>query len=211
MIGNERELTAQEQFWVGDFGTEYSARNTGGRLLASNLQFFCSALDRAGPIESCLEFGANIGMNLRALRLLYPDLEVAAVEINEDAAAELGRLIGPERVFTGSMFDYEVGDAVDLSIAKTVLIHIDPQMLELAYRRLYDSSRQYILVCEYYNRTPVSIPYRGHSDRLFKRDFAGEMLDLFPDLILRDYGFHYHRDPSFPQDDITWFLMEKDH
>ena len=24
-----------------------------------------------------------------------------------------------------------------------------------------------------------------------------------------DYGFAYKRDPKFPQDDITWFLMEK--
>jgi spore coat polysaccharide biosynthesis protein SpsF len=26
---------------------------------------------------------------------------------------------------------------------------------------------------------------------------------------LVDYGFAYHRDPNFPQDDITWFLLEK--
>jgi len=26
---------------------------------------------------------------------------------------------------------------------------------------------------------------------------------------LIDYGFNYRNDPSFPQDDITWFLMEK--
>ena len=56
---------------------------------------------------------------------------------------------------------------------------------------------------------PVAIPYRGHSDRLFKRDFAGEILDRHPQLQLVDYGFAYRRDPNFPQDDITWFLMEK--
>jgi spore coat polysaccharide biosynthesis protein SpsF len=27
--------------------------------------------------------------------------------------------------------------------------------------------------------------------------------------VLVDYGFAYHRDPAFPQDDITWFLLEK--
>ncbi|NDB35890.1 MAG: pseudaminic acid biosynthesis-associated methylase, partial [Flavobacteriia bacterium] len=42
-----------------------------------------------------------------------------------------------------------------------------------------------------------------------KRDFAGELLDTFPDLRLVDYGFAYKRDTSFPQDDITWFLLEK--
>ena len=32
---------------------------------------------------------------------------------------------------------------------------------------------------------------RGHSDRLFKRDFAGEMMDRHPQLQLIDYGFAY--------------------
>jgi spore coat polysaccharide biosynthesis protein SpsF len=64
------------------------------------------------------------------------------------------------------------------------------------------------MVCEYYNPTPVSIGYRGHEDRLFKRDFAGELIDLYG-LKLIDYGFIYHRDPVAPQDDATWFLMQK--
>jgi hypothetical protein len=44
---------------------------------------------------------------------------------------------------------------------------------------------------------------------MFKRDFAGEMLDKFQDLRLLDYGFVYHRDTQFPQDDVNWFLLEK--
>jgi len=34
-------------------------------------------------------------------------------------------------------------------------------------------------------------------------------MDRHPQLQLVDYGFSYRRDPNFPQDDITWFLMEK--
>ena len=74
---------------------------------------------------------------------------------------------------------------------------------------LTKSSAKYLLVAEYYNPEPVSIPYRGYSDRLFKRDFAGEILDAHPQMKLIDYGFAYRRDPVFPQGDITWFLMEK--
>jgi pseudaminic acid biosynthesis-associated methylase len=92
---------------------------------------------------------------------------------------------------------------------KGVLIHINPDMLESVYAKLYDSSNKYILIAEYYNPTPVSISYRGHNDRLFKRDFAGEMLDKYNDLRLTDYGFLYHRDNYFLQDDINWFLLEK--
>lgn len=60
-------------------------------------------------------------------------------------------------------------------------------------------------VCEYYNPVAVTIPYRGHTDRLFKPDFAGEILDRFDDVELVDYGFACHRDPVHPQDDISWF------
>lgn len=98
---------------------------------------------------------------------------------------------------------------MDLSLIKGVLIHIHPDMLTTVYEKLYQASNRFILVCEYYNPFPVAISYRGHADRLFKRDFAGEMLDQYPDLKLVDYGFIYRRDPSFPQDDVTWFLMQK--
>ena len=53
------------------------------------------------------------------------------------------------------------------------------------------------------------IKYRGNNDKLYKRDFAGEILEYFSNVELIDYGFSYHRDTSFPQDDITWFLLEK--
>jgi len=34
-------------------------------------------------------------------------------------------------------------------------------------------------------------------------------LDKYPDLKLVDYGFSYHRDNNFKQDDVSWFLLEK--
>jgi hypothetical protein len=56
--------------------------------------------------------------------------------------------------------------------------------------------------------TPTEVPYRGHSQRLFKRDFAGELMDRHPDLELVDHGFAWRR-ARLPQDDINWFLLEK--
>ncbi|MGY1488092.1 pseudaminic acid biosynthesis-associated methylase [Methylobacillus pratensis] len=201
--------TEQEAFWAGSFGSEYISRNQGSSLLASNLNFFSKALASAFSIESCIEFGANIGMNLRAIKLLYPQMALNAIEINPDATKKLSEIMDNSNIFHGSILDYSVKQQFDLSLIKGVLIHINPDKLNEVYQKLYDSSRKYILVCEYYNPAPVSINYRGHTDRLFKRDFAGEMLEKFPDLKLIDYGFSYRRDPSFPQDDITWFLMQK--
>ena len=201
--------TEQEIFWSGDFGDEYIDRNQGDQLLASNLNFFNDALSSCSTIQSCVEFGANIGMNLRALQLLFPGIHCSGIEINKTAAAELGKLIGHDAVFNGAISDFEPNKQASLALIKGVLIHINPQQLGVVYEKLYETSNRYILVAEYYNPSPVSISYRGHSDKLFKRDFAGEMLDIYPNLDLVDYGFAYHRDNKYPQDDITWFLMEK--
>jgi spore coat polysaccharide biosynthesis protein SpsF len=201
--------TDQEAFWAGEFGTNYIARNSGNALLASNLSFFSKALRQARGIGSCIEFGANIGMNIKALKLLYPDLDAYGVEINEEAAKQLAATIPAAQVYHTSITDFVPARQWDLTLIKGVLIHINPDVLALVYERLVRACGRYLLVAEYYNPSPVAISYRGHSDRLFKRDFAGEIVDLFPQMALVDYGFVYRGDPSFPQDDITWFLLEK--
>jgi spore coat polysaccharide biosynthesis protein SpsF len=201
--------TDQEEFWAGDFGDDYIDRNKSERLLASNLNFFVKALNSAEPVDSVIEFGANIGMNLKALKLLYPGQEQYGIEINKKAADNLKMYLGNENVFNGSVFDFQPKQKSMLSLIKGVLIHINPEMLPTAYELLYSSSSKYILICEYYNPSPVEIEYRGHEKRLFKRDFCGEIMEMFPDLKLKDYGFVYKKDPAFSQDDVSWFLMEK--
>lgn len=201
--------TEQEAFWAGTFGTDYINRNQGDALLASNLNFFSKALHSARGVNSCLEFGANIGMNLKALKLLRPGLDAHGIEINAEAARQLGETIPPTQVYNTSILDFQAERSWDLALIKGVLIHINPQVLPQVYEKLVASTSRYLLVAEYYNPAPVAIPYRGHTDRLFKRDFAGEIMERHPQMQLVDYGFAYRRDPSFPQDDITWFLMEK--
>lgn len=200
--------TDQEKFWAGEFGTDYISRNKGDALLASNLSFFSKALRQASSPSSCIEFGANIGMNLKALKLLYPAQEQHAIEINPEAAAQLVGVIPNKNVINDSIVAFQPERVWDLVLVKGVLIHINPDCLPEVYDSLVAACGRYLLVAEYYNPTPVAIPYRGHNDRLFKRDFAGEIIDRHPKMALIDYGFVYHRDSSFPQDDITWFLLE---
>lgn len=209
----ETNKTPQEMFWSGDFGDEYTKRNVGAELVASNLSLFARALSRTQKIDSVVEFGANIGLNLSALSLLYPGIVRYAVEINSLAASRLKESSPDVGVFNCSIAELNQneikGGSCDLALIKGVLIHYNPDLLDVAYQKLDDSTHKYILICEYYNPKPDVVSYRGHTDRLFRRDFAGEMLDKFNDLSLLDYGFVYHRDLSFPQDDFTWFLLEK--
>ena len=134
--------TAQEEFWAGEFGSEYISRNDSRELLASNLNFFSNAMKRMDRISSCIEFGANIGMNLKALKLLHPAVSLNAIEINKTAADQLGKVIGETNVFNGSIFDYPVSKQFDMALIKGVLIHINPAMLSTVYEKLYRRFRQ---------------------------------------------------------------------
>lgn len=201
--------TEQEKFWAGEFGNNYIKRNNGERLIASNLNLFTKALKYTSNINSVIEFGSNIGMNLHALKLLYPFTRFDAIEINENACSELSKIIPINQIYNISILDFIPKIQYDLVLIKGVLIHQNPDQLDLIYEKLVNSTSKYLLLSEYYNPTPVEVEYRGHSGKLFKRDFAGDILNKYKNLHLVDYGFGYHLDPSFPTDDTTWFLLEK--
>ena len=204
----ENYLTEQEKFWAGKFGVDYIERNKSEQLNASNLFFFSNILKNTKSIDSVLEIGANIGMNLRALNQLLPEAELSGIEINNKAYEILEKNING-KAYLESILNFSVDYQRDLVLSKGVLIHLNPEYLNKVYDLLYTASKKYIIIAEYYNPSPVTIKYRGEEDKLFKRDFAGELLIKFNDLELIDYGFAYHKDKKFPQDDITWFLLKK--
>ena len=179
--------TEQESFWAGEFGNEYVQRNQGEDIVRSNLHMFVDVIERTSGINSVIEFGSNIGLNLKALKNNVPDV----------------------KVYHQSILETNLEKTYDFVLIKGVLIHINPNELPSVYEKLYNASSKYICVCEYYNPTPVTVEYRGNKDRLFKRDFAGEIMDKYPDLELLDYRFVYHRDNNFPMGDCTWFLLKK--
>ncbi len=200
--------TEQEKFWAGEFGNDYIERNRIEELVAGRRYVFSTILSKTRDVKSVVELGANIGTNLLAIHSILPSAELNAVEINEKAVETLKGHGVLKTITQGSLLE-EKPPVCDFSYTAGVLIHINPDSLPQAYKALYESSRRYVMVVDYYNPAPVAIPYRGHEDRLFKRDFAGDMMEMYPDLKLLDYGFCYRKDPNFPMDDMTWFLMEK--
>jgi spore coat polysaccharide biosynthesis protein SpsF len=202
--------TSQEEFWAGSFGNEYIDRNQSAQIVAANTALFSKIFLRTSNIQSVLEFGSNIGLNLIAIKQLLPDVELSAIEINEKAVSILKKWDLIKKIFHQSILDFNCDYPREFVFTKGVLIHMNPDVLPQVYDKIYSASQKYICVAEYYNPSPLQINYRGHSEKLYKRDFAGELLDRFSDLKLIDYGFVYHRDTTFPLDDISWFLLEKE-
>ncbi len=198
--------------WAGAFGDAYVERNPATaqnvRLRLRALAPILARLDGAPP-RSILECGCNVGLNLRALRQLT-DAELFAVEPNRTAREIVVRdeVLDPAHLLEGSLAALPFADAsMELVFTSGVLIHVPPAHLARALHEVHRVSRRYVLAIEYFSARPEAVTYRGHAELLWKRDFGGAYLDLFPTLRPIDAGFLWSRTSGC--DDATWWLFEK--
>ena len=198
-------MSSPRDHWAGINGRKYTTRQA--LTIESRRKMFADIFDAmlVKPM-SVIEFGANVGDNLRAIRQIQGGI-LTGVEINEALRPELEK--AADSAVIGAIQSFNPYRKWDLAFTRGLLIHIPPNELEAAYATLHNCSNRYIVLVEYYNPTPIEIEYQGQMGLLWKRDFAGDMLDKYPDLRLVDYGFVYRRDVHWPQDDVTWFLLER--
>ena len=205
-------ITFQEKFWKGKFGSDYIGRHETRKWVRNNQKFFVNCLksSKKTNINSLIEFGSNVGLNIIALNKILKLKQIYAIEINSKAFKLLKKLKSVNPI-NSSVLNFKPQKKFDLVLSKGFLIHINPKKLNSVYEKIFKSCKKngYILICEYYSPKPESVNYRGNTNVLFKRDFAGEILDKFKKKIkLLDCGFSYHRE-KYPQGDITWFLLQK--
>ena len=159
--------------------------------------------------DSCLEVGANVGINLTALQKLYP-MEAYALEPNAKARQilVLDRVLPADHVLDGTVERIDLADdSIDLVFTSGVLIHVAPEHLEAGCREMHRVARRYLLTIEYFASEPEEKTYRGETGLLFKRDFGAFWLELFPTLSVIDYGFFWRHATGL--DNLTWWLFAK--
>jgi len=194
----------QEANWAGDFGDKYHKRSPGNDL--ANERFFDEVLF-SQTFGSIIEFGAGTGSNLRAIRKMS-DAHLGAVELNQSAIKSLESVANV--VFPISVLEYGCPvPAWELAFTKGLLIHIPPQHLPRAYQSLYNAAIKAILICEYFSPRLEEVKYQGLANMMWKGPHAYQMLDAYPDLKLVNYGFVSSRDQDMAQDDLNWWLLEK--
>lgn len=197
-------MNEQTEFWRGEFGDEYTARQED--MIYKNIHFFINFSHTLTNVESLIEFGAGSGMNLIAIENMF-NIQTTGIEVNKMAHRLLSNISGVQAINACFLEDNFISYGYDMSMTKGVLIHIEPSNLRKAYERLYASSKKYILIAEYFSVQPREIEYRGHTGKMWARDFGGEMLDMFSDLKLIDCRFHYNRLTG--QDNLTSWLFKK--
>lgn len=186
--------TRQAAVWKGDFGREYTDRNTLDidgldDLYRKNYGLTRSAINtlflRDIPKEaSFLELGCNTGNQLLMLhRMGWSNL--SAVELQPYAAEIARKRLPGTAVKLGSALDVPFADAeFDVVFTSGVLIHIAPEDLPRAMDEIHRASREYIWGLEYYAPEVTEVTYRTHSSLLWKMDFARCYLERFDDLEL---------------------------
>tara|TARA_B100000459_G_scaffold141942_1_gene102173 strand:- start:79 stop:708 length:630 start_codon:yes stop_codon:yes gene_type:complete len=208
MIDKNKQIDA----WRGEFGDSYTDRNTTDlERMANVTRAFQEILGHIAdsPPVSILEVGANLGGNIRALKTLT-DARLFAVEPNGKARGIMmdDGVLPAAQVADATADDlpFENGE-IDLVFTSGVLIHIPHEDVERVYEEMHRVAGRYVLSIEYFSPTPVSIPYRGETDLLFKRDFGGQWLDMFDELEHIANGFFWKRTTGL--DDVTWWLFRK--
>jgi len=200
----------QEKFWADKYAQDYIKKNSqfDNKLGAEAWGKMLSKV--SGDVGKYLECGCNIGRNIDQLKIVLPSAKPSIIEVSELAFNFVSARHNFISAFKGTILESIFEEqSFDLVFTMGVLIHINPDQLLANMERMYRYSSKYILIGEYFNRTPTSIEYQGERGKLFKRDFGKLFMENF-EAKLVDYGFlwgYVYDAAGF--DDITWWLFEK--
>ncbi len=210
----EKTLDSRDRrldLWRGDFGDRYRERNGADEPMLRALRSQWARILEpiaAEPPRSILEVGANIGLNLRALRALT-GAKLYAIEPNRRSADQMlaDGVVAPEDVKIADGSSIPFADAsVDFVFTSGVMIHIHPSDHMDVCREMRRVARRYIACIEYFADQPREVPYHGFSGALFLRDFGRMWMDACPELKLRGHGFFWRH--AGDADSMNWWLFE---
>jgi pseudaminic acid biosynthesis-associated methylase len=185
--------TKQLKVWTGNFGKEYTDRNTQtvsglDRDYKEELGVSATALFKGGlyglSITSVLEVGCNIGNKLVILNSLgYGNLTGVEPQLY---AIKRGEKLHPFISYKqGTVFELPFPDnQFDLVFTSDVLIHISPRYLTKALKEIVRVSKRFILGFEFYSDKPQEVAYRLFHDLMWRRNYKQDYLNVFPNLSI---------------------------
>ena len=198
-------MTIQREVWEGEFGNAYTDRNVIDWRM--RLPAFRQVLEGL-PIRRILEVGCNRGHNLLALTdILGTEAEIVGLEPNHHALEQARAVSTQVAALYGCAQDIPFkNEYFDLVFTAGVLIHIPLVDLGAVLAEICRVSRRYILCIEYFAEEDTAIPYRGHDDLLWKRNFLRHYQTQCPELTLIRSGYW---GPEHGFDRVHWWLLEK--
>jgi pseudaminic acid biosynthesis-associated methylase len=211
--------TAQINFWKGDFGKEYTERNSfdpdeWNKLYVSlfgltKIQMNNEFIGNLPRDIRILEVGCNIGIQLIGLQLMgFTNLW--GIEIQEFAVEKAKSLTHGINIIQGSGFDIPFKDGYfDMVFTSGVLIHISPADLPVILNEMHRCSSKYIWGFEYFSEEFKEINYRGNEGFLWKGDYAKIIEEKFADIRLAQKKLFPYISNSESGNKDCMYLLEK--
>ena len=198
--------------WKSNFGNSYIERNP---LTKKNLEIrinmwktLFSSLNLK-DINSALEVGCNVGLNLKAISKLHK-CELFGVEPNEKAREIVlkNKICSNHNLHDGiaEKLNFK-SETIDLTFTNGVLIHIPKDRLIKSMNEIFRVTKKYIICVEYFSDKSEEVKYGDEEVLLIKRDYGSLWLDNFKNLKLIDYGFFWKKATKL--DNTTWWIFEK--
>ena len=191
---NTPNETEQIRTWSGDFGREYTDRNTYTPAELDELyrrnygvtrtelnQRFLADIPRDARI---LEVGCNMGTQLLVLQQMgFRNLH--GIEIQTYALERAKQRVAGAVLTQASALAIPHPDRFfDLVFTSGVLIHIAPTDLPTAMAEIDRCAKHWIWGFEYYASQMTEVAYRGHQALLWKADYARLYVEQFQGLEL---------------------------
>lgn len=211
--------TQQIDFWSGEFGREYTDRNTFSHeswdqfyiqnFGITKLEMNAIALNNLPKDARILEVGCNIGLQLIGFqRMGFTNLY--GIELQPYAVEKAKSITTGIQIIQGSGFDLPFKDNYfDLVCTNGVLIHIAPEHHRTIMSEITRCSRSLVMGFEYHAKELTQICYRGHEGFLWKADFAAIYQSHFPELkLVYEKAYPYvNQQEAGNQDSV--FVLEK--
>ena len=194
--------TDQIRRWSGDFGREYTDRNDYTPQQLDQFYLKTYGVTRSDLNERLLqgvprdahilEVGCNMGTQLALLSEMGFS-RLSGIEIQSYALERAKEHLGNAALVQASTLSIPFPDRhFELVFTSGVLIHIAPAELPTALQEIHRCAKQWVWGMEYYAPQMTEIAYRGHSNLLWKADYARLYLETFDDLeLVREEHFHY--------------------
>ena len=218
-------MSKQIKLWEGDFGNDYSKRNTFTEKDIERRQYMwrcvlnaiVSSAANPGRLipSSYTEIGAGNGQNIVALHEMHEDStkpKFIAIEPNLVARRNLVSQ-KKDRNIDLTIHSYNwlqtEDDQIqsDLVFTSGVLIHVHPDDLVKFMKKMYVASSKYIVIAEYFSAECRQIKYRDTEDTLWTNDFGRIFMENIPGVRCMGYSFMWKYVTGL--DNLTVWMFEK--
>ncbi len=179
MVDNKNSNLDQQNFWKGKFGEEYKERCNSVEYQNSSYkqrtgiteeEAFLKMFEGIDKKSRILEIGCNIGLKLSILEKIGFE-NLFGLEINKNTF-EIAKKLHPKiKFFNSSIEEFETDEKFDFIFTATVLVHINPSIMESIMSKMINLTQKYIGGLECFSENITEVKYRNNSNTLWKQNF----------------------------------------